>query len=192
MIYIKIYNAQQRKREYLETDLLETLLNQLDLLPDYSGNTIEFERRESKIKFQVSYDQYYRITFFIKEKDKSVLEKREYARKCICLFFENEEQYQALFNDPLEYFKKNNSAENHTSNSMEEEEEYTIYRVEADEKLKDIARKCRTTIEDIKKANPKMRTFFNILGTTEFAGCMQDLRISSGQAIKQNTAERQK
>lgn len=100
------YDSKQRKREYFEIDDLETLIIQFESLPDYSGTTLELKKNTIKLKFQVTYDDYYRITFYVEEHDKSILEKKEFGLKCITLFFEDDEKFKDLAENPLEYFKK--------------------------------------------------------------------------------------
>ena len=100
------YDSKQKKREYFEIDDLETLIIQFESLPDYSGTTFELKKNTIKLKFQITYDDYYRITFYIEEHDKSILEKKGFGLKCITLFFEDEEKFKDLTKNPLEYFKK--------------------------------------------------------------------------------------
>lgn len=54
--------------------------------------------------------------------------------------------------------------------------EYIVYKVEAEEKVRDIAKKYNIKVEEIKKANPNVRFFKAIFGD-EYVACLQNLKI---------------
>ncbi|TWP30885.1 LysM domain-containing protein [Apibacter muscae] len=57
-------------------------------------------------------------------------------------------------------------------------EEYKLHWVEGEEKLSAIAQKYNISIEELKKANPEMRTFYSgFFGGAEYASAMQKIRI---------------
>ncbi|TWP25265.1 LysM domain-containing protein [Apibacter muscae] len=57
-------------------------------------------------------------------------------------------------------------------------EEFKLHIVEGEEKLSAIAQKHNISIEELKKANPEMRTFFSgFFGGAEYASAMQKIRI---------------